>query len=228
MRSSLISNFLGLVCLQNVWAVLDLYGPVRSVSIVSSTRLEEPEGTQPPSPSSDTGSEGDEDDEDEEHGLGVRGCSRALWAHGRAVGGPLATRLFLGSPVLSRMGRSLCTEALNSSGGLGLALAALAAQSLLHTRARITCPLCLQPLNSWRTMGRISSCPMGTGQLRGWPATTRASLSSVSPWRPSCWSRWAFLVPFLSPATLAQGDPGPTFLEQGLSRLRTVKGMSLE
>lgn len=66
------------VCLQNVWAVLDLYGPVRSVSIVSSTRLEEPEGTQPPSPSSDTGSEGDEDEEDEEHGLGVRGCSRAL------------------------------------------------------------------------------------------------------------------------------------------------------
>ncbi|XP_035889004.1 neuralized-like protein 4 isoform X4 [Phyllostomus discolor] len=55
---------------KNVWAVLDLYGPVRSVSIVSSTRLEESEGTQPPSPSSDTGSEGDEDDEDEEHGLG--------------------------------------------------------------------------------------------------------------------------------------------------------------
>ncbi|XP_008151758.2 neuralized-like protein 4 isoform X1 [Eptesicus fuscus] len=55
---------------KNVWAVLDLYGPVRSVSIVSSTRLEEPEGTQPPSPSSDTGSEGDEDEEDEEHGLG--------------------------------------------------------------------------------------------------------------------------------------------------------------
>uniref|UniRef100_A0A2K6AA04 Neuralized-like protein 4 n=1 Tax=Mandrillus leucophaeus TaxID=9568 RepID=A0A2K6AA04_MANLE len=54
----------------NVWAVLDLYGPVRSVSIVSSTRLEESEGTQPPSPSSDTGSEGEEDDEGEEHGLG--------------------------------------------------------------------------------------------------------------------------------------------------------------
>ncbi|XP_011908563.1 PREDICTED: neuralized-like protein 4 isoform X2 [Cercocebus atys] len=55
---------------KNVWAVLDLYGPVRSVSIVSSTRLEESEGTQPPSPSSDTGSEGEEDDEGEEHGLG--------------------------------------------------------------------------------------------------------------------------------------------------------------
>ncbi|KAM5214872.1 neuralized-like protein 4 isoform 3-T3 [Hipposideros larvatus] len=55
---------------KNVWAVLDLYGPVRSVSIVSSTKLEEPEGTQPPSPSSDTGSEGEEDDEGEEHGLG--------------------------------------------------------------------------------------------------------------------------------------------------------------
>ncbi|XP_070338539.1 neuralized-like protein 4 isoform X1 [Equus asinus] len=56
---------------KNVWAVLDLYGPVRSVSIVSSTRLEEPEGTQPPSPSSDTGSEGEEDDDEgEEHGLG--------------------------------------------------------------------------------------------------------------------------------------------------------------
>ncbi|XP_039703111.1 neuralized-like protein 4 isoform X5 [Pteropus medius] len=55
---------------KNVWAVLDLYGPVRSVSIVSSARLEEPEGTRPPSPSSDTGSEGEEDNEGEEHGLG--------------------------------------------------------------------------------------------------------------------------------------------------------------
>ncbi|XP_060219402.1 neuralized-like protein 4 isoform X2 [Meriones unguiculatus] len=54
---------------KSVWAVLDLYGPVRSVSIVSSTRLEEPEGTQPPSPSSDTGSEVEEEDEGEEHGL---------------------------------------------------------------------------------------------------------------------------------------------------------------
>ncbi|KAK7804745.1 hypothetical protein U0070_023011 [Myodes glareolus] len=54
---------------KNVWAVLDLYGPIRSVSIVSSTRLEEPEDTQPPSPSSDTGSEGEEDDEGEERGL---------------------------------------------------------------------------------------------------------------------------------------------------------------
>ncbi|XP_023385630.1 neuralized-like protein 4 isoform X5 [Pteropus vampyrus] len=55
---------------KNVWAVLDLYGPVRSVSIVSSARLEEPEGTRPPSPSSDTGSEGEEDNEGEEHDLG--------------------------------------------------------------------------------------------------------------------------------------------------------------
>ncbi|XP_073091011.1 neuralized-like protein 4 isoform X1 [Manis javanica] len=54
---------------KNVWAILDLYGPVRTVSIVSSTRLEEPEGTQPPSPSSDTGSEGEHDEEGEEHGL---------------------------------------------------------------------------------------------------------------------------------------------------------------
>lgn len=66
---------------QNVWAILDLYGPVRTVSIVSSTRLEEPEGTQPPSPSSDTGSEGEHDEEGEEHGLLVRGCGRACWAH---------------------------------------------------------------------------------------------------------------------------------------------------
>uniref|UniRef100_A0A8C0QXJ2 Neuralized-like protein 4 n=1 Tax=Canis lupus dingo TaxID=286419 RepID=A0A8C0QXJ2_CANLU len=51
---------------KNVWAVLDLYGPVRSVSVVSSTRLEEPEGTQPPSPSSDTGSEAEEDDDGED------------------------------------------------------------------------------------------------------------------------------------------------------------------
>lgn len=62
-----------------MWAVLDLYGPVRSVAIVSSTRLEEPEGTQPPSPSSDTGSEGEEDEEGEEHGLRVRCCNRACW-----------------------------------------------------------------------------------------------------------------------------------------------------
>ncbi|XP_077021862.1 neuralized-like protein 4 isoform X3 [Tamandua tetradactyla] len=55
---------------KNVWAVLDLYGPVRSVSIVSSTRLEESEGTQPPSPSLDTGSEGEEEDEGEEQSLG--------------------------------------------------------------------------------------------------------------------------------------------------------------
>ncbi|XP_012868581.1 PREDICTED: neuralized-like protein 4, partial [Dipodomys ordii] len=55
---------------KNVWAVLDLYGPVRSVSIVSSSRIEEPESTQPPSPSSDTGSEGEDDDEGEERGLG--------------------------------------------------------------------------------------------------------------------------------------------------------------
>lgn len=65
------------LCSQNVWAVLDLYGPVRSVSIVSSTRLEEPEGTQPPSPSSDTGSEGEEDDEGQEHGLRVRAAGAA-------------------------------------------------------------------------------------------------------------------------------------------------------
>lgn len=63
---------LSCACPQNVWAVLDLYGPVRSVSVVSSTRLEEPEGTQPPSPSSDTGSEGEEDGDGEEHGLQVR------------------------------------------------------------------------------------------------------------------------------------------------------------
>lgn len=75
------------MCPQNVWAVLDLYGPVRSVSVVSSTRLEEPEGTQPPSPSSDTGSEGEEDNDGEEHGLRVRGHGGAhgmstLWTPG--------------------------------------------------------------------------------------------------------------------------------------------------
>lgn len=73
-----LTSFLDL-CSQNVWAVLDLYGPVRSVAIVSSTRLEESEGTQPPSPSSDTGSEGEEEDDGEEHGLRVRGWSRACW-----------------------------------------------------------------------------------------------------------------------------------------------------
>lgn len=94
----LISNFWS-VCPQSVWAVLDLYGPVRSVSIVSSTRLDEPEGTQPPSPSSDTGSEGEEDDEGEEHGLEVRGGSRNHWAQGWTVGGPSATRSFSDSLI---------------------------------------------------------------------------------------------------------------------------------
>lgn len=97
------------MCPQNVWAVLDLYGPVRSVSIVSSTRLDEPEGTQPPSPSSDTGSEGEEEDEGEEHGPEVRGSSRANWAQGRAVGGPWATRLSSGSLIQSWLGRGLFT-----------------------------------------------------------------------------------------------------------------------
>lgn len=86
-----------------MWAVLDLYGPVRSVSIVSSTRLEEPEGTQPPSPSSDTGSEGEEDDEGEEHGLRVRGCHGTCW-----VGGPLVTRVEL-LRWSSRLRLELCT-----------------------------------------------------------------------------------------------------------------------
>lgn len=96
------------MCPQNVWAVLDLYGPVRSVSIVSSTRLEEPEGTQPPSPSSDTGSEGEEDDDEgEEHGLGVSGYSRACWANGWAFSGPLATSLFWDSLIQPWTGRGL-------------------------------------------------------------------------------------------------------------------------
>lgn len=92
---------------QNVWAVLDLYGPVRSVSVVSSTRLEEPEGTQPPSPSSDTGSEGEEDDEGEERGLRVRGRGGAHGACGRAVGGPVDTRVLWASQMAPRVGRGI-------------------------------------------------------------------------------------------------------------------------
>lgn len=93
-------------------------------------------------------------------------------------------------------------------GGLGLTLATLAAQSFLHTRARIKWPLFLQPLSSWRTMGRISSCPMGTVQLHGWPATIRALLSLASPWCPSCWSRYAFLpYTLLVPSNSCSGWP---------------------
>ncbi|XP_069042671.1 neuralized-like protein 4 isoform X2 [Lepisosteus oculatus] len=46
---------------KNVYAVLDLYGRVTAVSIVSSTVLEETESTKAPSLSSDSGSEGEED-----------------------------------------------------------------------------------------------------------------------------------------------------------------------
>uniref|UniRef100_A0A8C4MRW6 Neuralized-like protein 4 n=1 Tax=Equus asinus asinus TaxID=83772 RepID=A0A8C4MRW6_EQUAS len=83
---------------KNVWAVLDLYGPVRSVSIVSSTRLEEPEGTQPPSPSSDTGSEGEEDDDEgEEHVAIMPTVLEFLENHGKNIllsnGNRTATRV---------------------------------------------------------------------------------------------------------------------------------------
>ncbi|XP_068960104.1 neuralized-like protein 4 [Petaurus breviceps papuanus] len=53
---------------KNVWVVLDLYGRVKVISIVSSSMLEEIEGTKPPSLSSDTGSEGEEDEDDDEPG----------------------------------------------------------------------------------------------------------------------------------------------------------------
>lgn len=172
------------LCSQNVWAVLDLYGPVRSVSIVSSTRLEEPEGTQPPSPSSDTGSEGEEEDEGQEHGLRVRVQGLLGWR---------ATRYQMaGSPlVLQRLRLALCVRP--SVGGEDCNRDLVQLSLLLHTRARIKWVLCPQPLNSWRTMGRISSYPTGTGQPREWPATIRASSSSASPWCPICLSRCAFL-----------------------------------
>uniref|UniRef100_A0A452RIF7 Neuralized-like protein 4 n=1 Tax=Ursus americanus TaxID=9643 RepID=A0A452RIF7_URSAM len=82
---------------KNVWAVLDLYGPVRSVSVVSSTRLEEPEGTQPPSPSSDTGSEGEEDNDGEEHVAVMPTALEFLENHGKNIllsnGNRTATRV---------------------------------------------------------------------------------------------------------------------------------------
>eukprot|EP00061_Rhincodon_typus_P014146 g40997.t1 len=46
---------------KNVFAVVDLYGKVVSVSIVSSSVLEEAESTKPPSMSSDSGSEEEEE-----------------------------------------------------------------------------------------------------------------------------------------------------------------------
>ncbi|XP_066578654.1 neuralized-like protein 4 isoform X2 [Amia ocellicauda] len=46
---------------KNVYAVLDLYGRVTAVSIVSSTVLEEPDGAKAPSLSSDSSSEGEEE-----------------------------------------------------------------------------------------------------------------------------------------------------------------------
>lgn len=82
-----------------MWVVLDLYGPIRSVSIVSSTRLEESEGTQPPSPTSDTGSEGEEENEGEEQSLGVRLPQRFLvtWEEGC---GQLGRPRWISLPIL--------------------------------------------------------------------------------------------------------------------------------
>ncbi|XP_038624144.1 neuralized-like protein 4 [Tachyglossus aculeatus] len=51
---------------KNVWAVMDLYGRVSGVSIVSSSLAEEPEGTKPPSVASETASEADEEEDDDE------------------------------------------------------------------------------------------------------------------------------------------------------------------
>ncbi|KAJ7313244.1 hypothetical protein JRQ81_004526 [Phrynocephalus forsythii] len=49
---------------KNVYVVLDLYGRVTSVSIVSSTLLEEADGTKPPSVTSEPFSEGEEEEEE--------------------------------------------------------------------------------------------------------------------------------------------------------------------
>lgn len=203
-----------------MWAVLDLYGPVRSVSIVSSTRLEESEGTQPPSPSSDTGSEGEEDDEGEEHGLGVRGCSMACSARGWAVAGPLDARPFLGSLIVGwRLTLRVCA---NSSGvGRSWHWQPMQLSLFLHTRARMKWVLYPPLSSSWRTTGRISSCLMGTVQPHGWPATIRASLSSTSLWCPSCWSRWA--LPPCPQLLSLHSDPWPTLLKKGLFGWRKRK-----
>lgn len=48
-------------CLQNVYAVLDLYGRITAVSIVSSSLAEDTESVKAPSLSSDSCSEGEED-----------------------------------------------------------------------------------------------------------------------------------------------------------------------
>lgn len=48
-------------CLQNVYAVLDLYGRITAVSIVSSSLMEDTESVKAPSLSSDSCSEGEED-----------------------------------------------------------------------------------------------------------------------------------------------------------------------
>lgn len=50
---------------QNVYVVLDLYGRVTAVSIVSSTVLEEPDGTKPPSVTSEPYSEEEEEEEEQ-------------------------------------------------------------------------------------------------------------------------------------------------------------------
>lgn len=49
---------------QNVYVVLDLYGRVTSVSIVSSSLLEEADGTKPPSVTSEPYSEEEEEEEE--------------------------------------------------------------------------------------------------------------------------------------------------------------------
>lgn len=63
-------GFVVIGIVKNVWVVLDFYGLVCSVLIVSFIRLEELEGIQFFFFSLDIGSEGEEDDEGEEYGLG--------------------------------------------------------------------------------------------------------------------------------------------------------------
>lgn len=62
MYSAVIATYCSSPCfLQNVYAVLDLYGRITAVSIVSSSLMEDMESVKAPSLSSDSCSEGEED-----------------------------------------------------------------------------------------------------------------------------------------------------------------------
>lgn len=169
------------VCPQSVWAVLDLYGPV-SVSIVSSTHLDEPGAVLSLLPQPGTPSEGEEDGRRRGACPGSKRWQQEPLGSGMDCWWAISHQVIFGFPELVLDGQRLIGRLYVHPGGVArFESAPPAAQSLLLTRARTKWPLCPQPLSSWRTKGRIFSCPMGTVQPHEWPATTRVSLVINQP-----------------------------------------------